>query len=198
MVFWNTRCWPVTAARLIRWKAPFADAGQRLLAATEHLHSDWTWWRTIPVARNAGHVACLASPDRRERLIRAGKGAQPLLDLCHLGAEYAHAIAAGCRHGRSYCGAGRGAGPRFDAAELPGSQHDFDFEFPRPDCAGGPIAPPMPQRPCRVPPRRYPGGHGHRPSVHHRVSIAMQAGLGGNGTVLTRAELDALDDASLA
>ena len=180
-------------------ESAIADAGQRLLAATEHLHSDWTLVEDYPLSREMLAMSRVwQSPDRRERLIAAKGAPEAIVDLCHLGAEHADAIA---RQVAAMAGAGLRvlgvAQATFDAAELPGSQHDFDFEFLGLIALEDPLRPDVPKAiaECHRAGIRVVMVTGDHPST--AVSIAMQAGLGGNGTVLTGAELDALDDASL-
>ncbi len=83
-----------------------AEAGQRLLAGTEHLHADWTLVEDYPLS---GEMLAMSrvwqSPDRRERLISAKGAPEAIVDLCHLGTAQRDAIAA----------QGRGAGRRWPA-----------------------------------------------------------------------------------
>ncbi|MFO1264475.1 MAG: cation-translocating P-type ATPase [Rhodoferax sp.] len=180
-------------------ESAIADGGQRLLANTEHLHSDWTLVEDYPLSREMLAMSRVwQSPDRRERLIAAKGAPEAIVDLCHLEAAHAHAIA-------QQVAAMAGAGLRvlgvaqatFDAAELPGNQHDFDFEFLGLIALEDPLRPDVPQAiaECRRAGIRVVMITGDHPST--AVSIAAQAGLGGNGAVLTGTELDTLDDAAL-
>lgn len=180
-------------------ESAIADGGQRLLADTEHLHSDWTLVEDYPLSREMLAMSRVwQSPDRRERLIAAKGAPEAIVDLCHLEPAHADAIA---RQVAAMAGAGLRvlgvAQATFDAAELPGNQHDFDFEFLGLIALEDPLRPDVPKAiaECHRAGIRVVMITGDHPST--AVSIAAQAGLGGNGAVLTGTELDALDDVAL-
>jgi len=180
-------------------ESAIADGGQRLLADTEHLHSDWTLVEDYPLSREMLAMSRVwQSPDRRERLIAAKGAPEAIVDLCHLEPAHASDIA---RQVAAMAGAGLRvlgvAQATFDAAELPGNQHDFDFEFLGLIALEDPLRPDVPKAiaECHRAGIRVVMITGDHPST--AVSIAAQAGLGGNGAVLTGTELDALDDVAL-
>ena len=70
------------------------------------------------------------STDAKVKMIAAKGAPEAIVDLCHLGPEYATKIANEvenmARQGLRVLGV---AQVKFSAADLPGHQHDFDFEF---------------------------------------------------------------------
>ena len=103
------------------------QAGQWLLADTEHLHADWTLVDDYPLSREMLAMSRVwQSPDRRERMIAAKGAPEAIVDLCHLGAEQATAIAIEVARmasaGLRVLGVARAM---LDGAVLPGNQQDF-------------------------------------------------------------------------
>ena len=102
-------------------ESAIGDAGQRLLADTEHLHADWTLVDDYPLSREMLAMSRVwQSPDRHERLI-AGKGApEAIVDLCHLDAarcaRVAEQVSAMAADGLRVLGVARAT---FDAASCP-------------------------------------------------------------------------------
>ena len=102
------------------------------LVGTEHVHRDWELVREYPLSEELlalSHV--WRSPDSSRYVIAAKGAPEAIVDLCHLEAADATAIAA---HVEAMAGRGRRvlavAAARFDASlRLPTEQHDFDFEF---------------------------------------------------------------------
>ncbi|MBI2750698.1 MAG: cation-translocating P-type ATPase [Burkholderiales bacterium] len=175
------------------------DSGQRLLADTEHLHADWTLVDDYPLSREMLVMSRVwQSPDLRARMIAAKGAPEAIVDLCHLDAQRSADIA---RQVAAMAGAGLRvlgvAQATFDAAQLPGNQHDFDFEFLGLIALEDPLRADVPKAiaECHAAGIRVVMITGDHPSTAR--SIAAQAGLDGNGMVLTGAELDALDDAAL-
>ena len=63
------------------------EAGQRLLADTEHLHADWTLVDDYPLSSEMMAMSRVwQSPDRRARMIAAKGAPEAIVDLCHLDA----------------------------------------------------------------------------------------------------------------
>ena len=180
-------------------ESAITDGGQRLLANTEHLHADWTLVEDYPLSRELLAMSRVwQSPDLQARLIAAKGAPEAIVDLCHLDARRSAAIA-------QQVAAMAGAGLRvlgvaqatFDAAPLPGNQHDFDFVFLGLLALEDPLRADVPQAiaECHAAGIRVVMITGDHPST--AASIAAQAGLGGNGAVLMGTELDGLDDAAL-
>jgi Ca2+-transporting ATPase len=106
-------------------EAAIADAGQRLLAGTEHLHADWSLVEDYPLSNEMLAMSRVwQSPDRRERLISAKGAPEAIVDLCHLGAAQRAAIAAQvvalAGVGLRVLGVARAT---LDPHNLPGKQH---------------------------------------------------------------------------
>jgi Ca2+-transporting ATPase len=176
-----------------------AAAGARLLAHTEHLHADWTLIDDYPLSNQMLAMSRVwQAPEGAARLIAAKGSPEAIIDLCHLGAEQhtriSLAVARMASDGLRVLGVARS---RFDAAELPGDQHDFDFEFLGLIALEDPVRDGVPQAlaECREAGIRVVMMTGdHRATA---LSVARQAGLDVAGGVLSGDELAALDDAAL-
>ncbi|WGG52580.1 cation-translocating P-type ATPase [Rugamonas sp. DEMB1] len=180
-------------------ESAIGDAGQRLLANTEHLHADWTLVNDYPLSREMLAMSRVwQSPDRRELMIAAKGAPEAVVDLCHMDAARAAAIAAQvealARDGLRVLGV---ACATFSASELPGNQHDFDFDFLGLVALEDPIRPDVPAAiaECRAAGIRVVMITGDHPAT--ALSIARQAGLPVDGAAMTGAELAGLDDATL-
>ncbi len=176
-----------------------AQAGQWLLADTEHLHADWTLVDDYPLSRDMLAMSRVwQSPDLRERMIAAKGAPEAIVDLCHLPSEQAAAIAIEVARlasaGLRVLGVAQAT---FDAAELPGNQHDFDFEFLGLIALEDPLRPDVPAAiaACHGAGIRVVMMTGDHPST--ALSIARQAGFGSASGIMTGTELAALDDAAL-
>ncbi|MDB5958843.1 MAG: ATPase [Massilia sp.] len=175
------------------------EAGQKLLADTEHLHRDWTLVDDYPLSRQMlAMTRVWQSPDSSERMIAAKGAPEAIVDLCHLDAGQSERIAAQVAHmasgGLRVIGVARAV---FAARELPHSQHDFDFRFLglvgledplRADVPGAIAA-------CHAAGMRVVMITGDHPNT--ALSIARQAGLPADGNLMTGAELAMLSDAAL-
>jgi Ca2+-transporting ATPase len=175
------------------------DAGQRLLANTEHLHADWTLVDDYPLSREMLAMSRVwQSPDRRERLIAAKGAPEAIVELCHLD-DKAHAritaqVSAMANEGLRVLGVARAT---FEAAELPGNQHDFVFEFLGLVGLEDPVRTDVPQAiaECHAAGIRVVMITGDHPAT--AMSVARQVGLPADGTVITGAELSTLSDDDL-
>lgn len=175
------------------------DAGQRLLADTEHLHGDWTLIDDYPLSRELLAMSRVwQSPDSTERMIAAKGAPEAVLDLCHadaaLVARVSAQVALLASAGLRVLGV---AQARFPGAALPGKQHDFDFEFLGLVALEDPVRAEVPQAiaECRRAGIRVLMITGDHPAT--AVSIARQAGMMADGPPVTGSELDTLDDAAL-
>ena len=176
------------------------QAGQDLLADTEHLHRDWTLVDDYPLSREMMAMSRVwQSPDRHERMIAAKGAPEAIVDLCHLEEgqsrrikEQVAQMAAG---GLRVLGVARAV---FSARTLPDNQHDFDFRFLGLVALEDPVRPDVPAAiaECHAAGMRVVMITGDHPAT--ALSIARQAGLRVNGKPMTGAELATLDDAALA
>ncbi len=175
------------------------DAGQRLLAETEHLHADWTLVEDYALS---GEMLAMSrvwqSPDRRERMIAAKGAPEAIVDLCHLDGVQRDAIAAQVAamagDGLRVLGVARAV---FEAQTLPGNQHDFEFAFLGLVALEDPVRPDVPQAiaECRAAGIRVVMMTGDHPAT--ALSVARQVGLRTDGSVITGGELAAMSDAEL-
>jgi Ca2+-transporting ATPase len=109
----------------------FHRLGQHFLAATEHLHSEWTLAREYcltPELRAKAHAWAAGDSDR---YVVAAKGApEAVVDLCHLDAAGQQRIAgtvnAMAADGLRVLAVARA---HFAGKTWPAIEHDFDFEF---------------------------------------------------------------------
>jgi Ca2+-transporting ATPase len=180
-------------------ESAIADAGQRLLAGTEHLHSDWTLVEDYPLS---GEMLAMSrvwqSPDRSERMIAAKGAPEAIIDLCHLDAalhrRISEQVLAMAGDGLRVLGVARAT---FHAAVLPGNQHDFAFEFLGLVALEDPVRPDVPQAiaECHAAGIRVVMMTGDHPAT--AVSVARQVGLPAEGAVITGTELAAMSDEDL-
>jgi Ca2+-transporting ATPase len=175
------------------------DAGQRLLAGTEHLHADWTLVDDYPLSREMLAMSRVwQSPDQRARMIAAKGAPEAIVDLCHLDAARAAVIAEQvstlASDGLRVLGVARAT---FDADVLPGNQHDFAFDFLGLIALEDPVRPDVPQAiaQCHAAGIRVVMMTGDHPVT--AVSVARQVGLPTDGTFITGAELAAMSDDEL-
>lgn len=176
------------------------EAGQRLLANTEHLHGDWTLIDDYALSSEMLAMSRVwQSPDKAERLIAAKGAPEAIVDLCHLDAAQGARILA-----QVHAMAGDGlrvlgvAQATFPTGALPGQQHDFDFAFLGLIALEDPVRPDVPQAiaECQAAGIRVVMMTGDHPAT--AVSIARQAGLSTAAPVITGAELAAMSDETLA
>ncbi|OYY67219.1 MAG: ATPase [Burkholderiales bacterium 28-67-8] len=180
-------------------ESAIAGAGARLLAHTEHLHADWTLIDDYPLSNKMLAMSRVWQAPRGAARLIASKGSpEAIADLCHMDAQH-HArisveVARMASEGLRVLGVARS---RFEAAELPGNQHDFDFEFLGLIGLEDPVRDDVPQAlaECRAAGIRVVMMTGDHPVT--AISVARQAGLPVNGSVLTGDELAALDDTAL-
>jgi Ca2+-transporting ATPase len=177
-----------------------SQAGQALLANTEHLHADWSLVDDYPLSPDLLAMSRVwQSPDRSERMIAAKGAPEAVVDLCHLDATRSAAIAAQvaamARDGLRVLGVARAT---FAAAALPDHQHAFDFEFLGLLALQDPVRPEVPAAiaQCQLAGIRVVMITGDHPAT--AASIARQAGLPEQGEPLTGVELATLSDEALA
>jgi Ca2+-transporting ATPase len=173
--------------------------GDEHLAQTEHLHPDWQLAREHPLTPDMLAVSQAWRGDGENGYVVGAKGApEAILDLCHSDTASCLRVAAQvedfARRGLRVLGVARA---RFAADELPGTQHDYDFEFLGLLGLSDPVRPQVPQavRECREAGIRVimiTGDH-----VETARSIAREVGLDNAEEVVSGIELDHFDDATL-
>jgi len=180
-------------------EAAIGDAGQRLLAGTEHLHGDWTLVDDYPLSPEMLAMSRVwQSPDKIEYLIAAKGAPEAIVDLCHLDAARSARIAwqvhAMAGDGLRVLGVAQAS---FQANVLPEQQHDFAFEFLGLVALEDPVRPDVPQaiEACQAAGIRVVMMIGDHPST--AVSVARQAGLSADAPVITGTELAAMSDETL-
>jgi len=180
-------------------ESAISNAGQALLARTEHLHGDWTLVDDYPLSPEMLAMSRVwQSPDRRERLI-ASKGApEAIVDLCHLdavrSARIAEQVLAMAGDGLRVLGVAQAT---LDADVLPVQQHDFEFEFLGLVGLEDPVRPDVPEAiaECQAAGIRVVMMTGDHPAT--AISVARQAGLSTGAPLITGAELATLSDEAL-
>ncbi len=180
-------------------ESAIGEAGQSLLALTEHLHTDWTLIDDYPLSPEMLAMSRVwQSPDRQEQLIAAKGAPEAIVDLCHLdparSALIAAKVSAMAADGLRVLGVAQAT---FIAKVLPGIQHDFDFRFLGLVGLEDPVRPDVPQAiaECRAAGIRVVMMTGDHPAT--AISVARQAGLGADAPVITGTELSTLSDAEL-
>lgn len=175
------------------------EAGQRLLANTEHLHKDWTLVDDYPLSSEMLAMSRVwQSPDRTERMIAAKGAPEAIIDLCHLdtsrGAAISAQVTAMAKDGLRVLGVARAT---CAASELPANQHAFEFEFLGLVALEDPVRPDVPQaiKTCHDAGIRVVMITGDHPATAR--AIARQAGLRGDGRVMTGSELTTLGEEQL-
>ena len=175
------------------------EAGQHLLAGTEHLHTDWTLVDDYALAPDMLAMSRVwQSPDKAERLIAAKGAPEAIVDLCHLDVSQGERITAQVRamagDGLRVLGVAQAT---FPSGELPNLQHDFNFQFLGLIALEDPVRPDVPRAiaECQAAGIRVVMMTGDHPAT--AVSVARQAGLSTEAPVITGTELAALSDKAL-
>lgn len=181
-------------------ESAIAEASQRHLAGTEHVHADWELIDEYPLSREMLAMSRVwQSPDRKDRLVAAKGAPEAIVDLCHLDPA-SHGLIVDevermADEGLRVLAVARAV---FREAELPSGQHDFDFEFVGLLGLEDPVRPDVPEAiaECRAAGIRVVMITGDHPRT--ALSIARQARLVADGQYMTGAEIDTLSDAALS
>jgi Ca2+-transporting ATPase len=175
------------------------EAGNRLLADTEHLHDDWTLVDDYALSPEMLAMSRVwQSPDKAERMIAAKGAPEAIIDLCHLDAAHTEKILAQVHalagDGLRVLGVARAG---FASGELPDVQHDFNFAFLGLIALEDPVRADVPQAiaECQAAGIRVVMMTGDHPAT--AVSIARQAGLSTDAPVITGTELAEMTDDAL-
>lgn len=178
----------------------FLSVGEGKLAETEHLHQSWTLVRQYPLSRELMAMAHVwESPEGGDYIIAAKGAPEAVAELCHLSeaeiikihAEVAVMASAGLR----VLGVAKG---NFSHSELPGNQHDFEFEFVGLAGFRDPVRPEVPAaiEECYRAGMRMIMITGDNPVTAQ--NIARQIGLQNPEQVITGPEVEQLPEDELA
>jgi Ca2+-transporting ATPase len=177
----------------------FHQLGAATLAGTEHLHAGWSLERQYPLSAELLAVSHVWRSPGGDRLVVAAKGApEAIADVCHLGPDSVAEVRAEAGRmgadGLRVLAVARACVPRGD---LPPGQHDFDFELVGLVGLADPVRANVPAAvaECAGAGVRVVMITGDAPATAR--AIARQAGLPGEGPILTGPELDGLSDDEL-
>lgn len=191
----------------------FKQLGDRYLAHTEHLHSDWKLLREYPLSP---HLLAMShvweSADRKLYEVAAKGAPEAIADLCHFTPQQQKIMAAQvsqmASQGLRVLGVAKaslvGAPPPFlpphpslNIEHLPDKQHDFPFEFIGLVGLSDPVRPTVKAaiQECHTAGIRVVMITGDYPETAQ--TIARQVGLMQMGAIITGAELDGMSDAEL-
>jgi Ca2+-transporting ATPase len=177
------------------------ELGAAHLAATEHLHEDWSLVREYPLSRRLLALSRVWRSPEGDHYVIAAKGApEAIADLCHFdepaARQLAESIANMTDEGLRVLGVSRS---RFRHADLPLEQHDFDFEFLGLVGLVDPVRPTAAAavRECHAAGIRVVMVTGDYPAT--AAHVARQVGLppGRAARIISGPELDGLGDAQL-
>ncbi len=192
----------------------FKQLGDRYLADTEHLHSDWQLLREYPLSP---HLLAMShvwqSADRKQYEIAAKGAPEAIADLCHLTTQQQQALATQvsqlAEQGLRVLGVAKASlldapppflppHPALTPEHLPDQQHDFPFQFLGLVGLSDPVRPTVAAaiQECYTAGIRVVMITGDYPTTAQ--TIARQAGLSQSGDILTGAQLDQMSDSELA
>ena len=191
----------------------FKQLGDKYLANTEHLHSDWKLLREYPLSPDLlamSHV--WQSADGKQYEIAAKGSPEAIADLCHFTPEQQQTLATKvstmAAKGLRVLGVARVAlldappaflppHPSIDPKHLPDKQHDFPFQFLGLVGLSDPVRPTVAAaiQECYTAGIRVVMITGDYPVTAQ--AIARQIGLTRSGEILTGAQLDQMSDAEL-
>lgn len=172
--------------------------GETQLAKTEHLHKDWTLVHEYPLSKemlSLSHV--WNSPDGADYVVAAKGAPEAIADLCHLSEEQLQRLSSSidrmAHEGLRLLGVAKA---RFRHTALPGSQHDFVFEFLGLIGLTDPVRPMVVQaiKDCYSAGIRVVMITGDYPGT--ALNVAREIGLVHEGCI-TGPELDRMDDSEL-
>jgi Ca2+-transporting ATPase len=177
------------------------ELGTSRLASTEHLHDNWNLVREYPLSPELlalSHV--WQSPDGMALMIAAKGAPEAIADLCHLSSEQRQVLTghAATMAGEGLRVLGVAQGHPVATSDLPGSQHEFEFEFLGMVGLADPIRPAVPRaiQECYSAGVRVVMITGDYPATAQ--SIARQIGLKNVEEVITGPELERMSEEELS
>lgn len=177
------------------------DVGGEYLVNTEHLHPEWILAKEYPLSPDLLAVSHVWKGNSTEGFVVGAKGApEAIVDLCHLDETQAKIIfkkvSELAKEGFRIIGVAKAIYNK--STELPGKQHDYDFEFLGLLGLADPVRPNVPeaiiecyQAGVRV--IMITGDH-----AHTARSIAKEIGLLDPENIITGPELLKMDDIELS
>jgi len=178
----------------------FKAFGQRYLANTEHLHTNWILEQEYPLSQELlamSHV--WRTPDRAQHMIAAKGAPEAIADLCHFDAQKTEELGAHvamlAREGLRVLAVARA---EFRAAEMPEIQHAFHFRFLGLIGLSDPVRPMVAEAisDCNAAGVRIVMITGDYPDTAR--AIGREIGLPSPEHVITGPELELMSDAELA
>lgn len=175
------------------------QVGKTFLEKTEHLHDDWELIHEYPLSRQLLALSYVWKARTSDDYLIAAKGApETIADLCHFTPpetqELAKQIDDMAQNGLRVLGVARARFHQQD--QLPGEQHDFQFEFVGLIGLADPVRPTVPEaiRECHTAGIRVVMITGDYPGTAQ--NIARQIGLP-DGQLISGPDLNGMDDAEL-
>jgi Ca2+-transporting ATPase len=175
------------------------ELGERTLINTEHLHQDWRLLREYPLSENLLAMSRVWQSRSGKESIIASKGApEAIADLCHMDKNQLSAlhdqITKMTNKGLRVIGVARA---KFPATNLPGEQHDFEFQFLGLLGLSDPVRPGVPEavKECYGAGIRLIMITGDYPGT--AKNIAEQIGLKSSDEIIAGPELDKISDTEL-
>ncbi|MEJ1932085.1 cation-translocating P-type ATPase, partial [Nostoc sp. NIES-2111] len=178
----------------------FKDLGNHYLINTEHLHDDWKLIREYPLSPQLLAMSHVWQSSDGTNYIIAAKGApEAIADLCHFDAaqmqQLSLQIAQMANAGLRILGVAKAY---FQYTDLPGEQHDFNFQFLGLVGLADPVRPTVRSaiEECYTAGIQVVMITGDYPGTAQ--NIARQVGLVSPEQVITGSELEQMDDAELS
>jgi P-type Ca2+ transporter type 2C len=178
----------------------FHTLGQECLAATEHIHRDWTLVQQYPLSKELLAMSHVWKSTRGDSFVIAAKGApEAIADLCHFDDRQritmSDQIGVMAENGLRVLGVAKAQFT--ETVELPDEQHDFDFEFIGLVGLVDPVRPSVPGavKECYEAGIRVVMITGDYPATAR--NIASQIGLETPERIITGEELNAMTDSDL-
>lgn len=173
--------------------------GDYYLAHTGHVHQDWNLVHEYPLSEKLLALSrTWRSPDIQTYIIAAKGAPEAIADLCHFDEiqirDLSRQVSAMAADGLRVLGVAKAG---FKETELPGEQHDFQFEFLGLVGLADPVRPAVPAaiKECYSAGIRVVMITGDYPGTAR--NIAGLAGLAPADEVITGPELDIMDDLEL-
>ena len=173
--------------------------GENTLTGTEHLHYNWILAQEYPLSQDLLAMSRVwKSPDSRDYVIAAKGAPEAIADICHFNEgqinDLAEQINSMAEEGLRVIGIAKAD---FKKTDLPGQQHDFQFEFLGLLGLADPVRPEVPAaiKECYAAGIRVLMITGDYPVTAQ--NIATQIGLQKTNRTVTGPELDKMDDMEL-